>query len=239
MSLKIRVLALLLGNLWECRGCNASEVVDPRLNHFKQPKSMHPGVAETQRLQDSLKFTNVENTGWGRIEIEQVLEEELQIPGFARRRNISHTLPWKRRHFSPKYGNHHITINLWLIISSSECMFRNPCGLWTTEIVILLHMQPRRYLSSTLFLSTTDEYLLRSPATLKTVLGLHIDWNSHHKGWRLACVNFLWVQQRCYDNTVYARYQLFGSFQVSWGKTSTNQKALQKSFLFLEKQPGL
>ena len=62
MSLKIRVLALLLGNLWEHRGCNASEVVDPRLNHFKQPKSMQPRVAETQRLQESLKFTNVENT---------------------------------------------------------------------------------------------------------------------------------------------------------------------------------
>lgn len=48
MSLKICVLALLLGNLWERRGYNASEVVDPRLNHFKQPKSMQPGVAETQ-----------------------------------------------------------------------------------------------------------------------------------------------------------------------------------------------
>lgn len=59
----------------------------------------------------------------------------------------------QRRHFSPKYGNHHIMINLWLIISSSECMFRNPCGLWTTEIVVLLHMQPRQYLSSTLSLN--------------------------------------------------------------------------------------
>ena len=88
----------------------------------------------------------------------------------------------KRRHFSPKYGNHHIMINLWLIISSSERMFRNPCGLWMTEIVVLLHMQPRWYLSSPLFLSTTDECLLRSPATLKTVLGLHADWNSRPKG---------------------------------------------------------
>ena len=70
LAWRILVLALLLGNLWERRGCNASEVVDPRLNHFKQPKSMHPGVAETQHLQESLKFTNVENTGWGRIQIE-------------------------------------------------------------------------------------------------------------------------------------------------------------------------
>lgn len=87
------MLALLLGNLWEHRGCNASEVVGPRLNHFKKPKSKQPGVAETQCLQESLKLTNVENVGWGRIQIEQVLEEELQTPGFARRRNISYTLP--------------------------------------------------------------------------------------------------------------------------------------------------
>lgn len=110
------------------------------------------------------------------------LRRNYKYLALLRRRNISHTRPWKRRHFSPKYGNYHITINLWFLISSSECMFRNPCGLWTTEIVILLHMQPRRYLSSTLFLSTTDECLLRSLATLKRVLGLHVDWNSHPNG---------------------------------------------------------
>lgn len=190
------MLAFLLGNLWEPRECNASEAVD----HW--PESLQAAEISVAWGGRNAKFggTLEIKKCWKRWMAKSANQtspcEGITNAWLCRKKiNVSRALLWKRRHFSPIYGNHRTTMNLWWMLSPRECMFTNPCGPWTTEINWHPVADATKTVSVTHPLSLSCRWVsvkvFSNPKD--RVLGRHVDWNSCPKDWRLACFNSLWV----------------------------------------------